>query len=64
MNHFDLKIIPQTVEISVKSDTTSTLSLIIHSEIEKKPAKKYISIQGGEKLRIPSNFFKKHKFTF
>ncbi len=36
---------------------THTLSLVIHwvSEIQKKPAKKYISIQGGElKLRKPS----------
>jgi hypothetical protein len=32
-------------------DSTSTLSLVIHGEIKKEPAKKYISIQGQVKLK-------------
>jgi hypothetical protein len=39
----------------VRKDNTSTLSLVIHRvRLKKKLAKKYISIQGGVKLRKPS----------
>jgi hypothetical protein len=47
------------IEISVKSgkERVSTPSLVIHRvRFKKKPAKKYISIQGGVKLRKPSIF--------
>jgi hypothetical protein len=45
------------IELSVKSrkDSTSNLSLVIHRvRFLKKPAKKYIRIQEGMKLRKPS----------
>jgi hypothetical protein len=48
------------LEISVKSgkDSTSTLSLVIHRVRlkKKKPAKKYISIQGGGEPQKTINF--------
>ncbi len=50
MNHFDSKIIPQTIEISVKSRKRHhQYPEFGHTqgEIEKKLAKKYINIQGG-----------------
>ncbi len=56
MNHFDSKIIPQTIEISVKSrkDTTSTLSLVIHRvRLKKNPQTSILAFKGGVKLRKP-----------
>jgi len=52
--HLVRRNFPWIIEISVKSgkDSTSTLSLVIHRvRFLKKPAKKYISIQQGVKLR-------------
>jgi len=49
MNHFDSKIIPQTIEISVKARKRHhQYPEFGHTqgEIEKKLAKKYINIQG------------------
>jgi hypothetical protein len=49
--------IEKIIEISVKSgkDRVSTPSLVIHRvRLKKKPAKKYISIQRGVKLKKPS----------
>jgi hypothetical protein len=48
-----------TRKLSIKQEkhSTRTLSLIIHSvRFKKTPAKKYISIQWGMKLRKPSIF--------
>jgi len=48
------------IYISVKSgkESTSALSLVIHGEIKKKPAKKYINIQGGGEIQEhPLSFF-------
>jgi hypothetical protein len=53
-----MEILFLLVEFSVKQEkhSTRTLSLVIctQSEILKKPAKQYISIQRGMKLRKPS----------
>jgi hypothetical protein len=60
--------IDSTLKISVKSgkDSTSTLSLVIHRVIKKKPAKKYISIQGGgetqKTIKISGDFAAISKF--
>jgi hypothetical protein len=44
------KYIHEKIEIYIKSgkDSTNTLSLVIHGEIQKIPAKEYINIQGGK----------------
>jgi hypothetical protein len=49
-DQFDSKIIPQTIEISIKSrkDTTSTLSLVMHRmRLKKILQKSTLAFKGG-----------------